>query len=320
MLKFIARRLSSYAVMLFIAISGVYFLASSFLDPRSNYMAMRPKPPAASINASLNYAGVNDHVPLIDRYWSWLQNIVLHWNWGYSPLGEPVNGEVWHRALVSVQLVLTATLLSIVIGVALGVFTATRKYSIFDRTMNLVSSFFLVIPTFVLALLVVLIYLWLSKTTGAHWFAVTGIGDGGALSYIQHLTLPTLVLTLVGYYGFHLTQRTYLLDNVGADYVRTARAKGIPHTTAIRRHALRTSMIPTAYGIAFTIAGMVTGTVFVEQIFAIHGAGLYFIETLSKNDINGAVAVAFLGGVATCAGLLLADIFVAFLDPRIRVS
>lgn len=79
-------------------------------------------------------------------------------------------------------------------------------------------------------------------------------------------------------------------------------------------------MIPTAYGIAFSITGTVTGALFVEQIFAIHGAGLYFIESLSKNDINGSVAVAFLGGVATCAGLLLADIFVAFLDPRIRIS
>lgn len=319
MAKFIIRRLLSYVIMLYIAVSGVYFLASSFLDPRSNYMAMRPKPPKASIDKSLTYANVNGETPLLERYWHWLQGVV-HWDWGYSPLGDPVNNEVWHRALVSVQLVLTATLLSIVIGIALGVFTATRKYSIFDRAANLVSAFFLVIPTFVLALLIVLIYLWLSKTWDAHWFAVTGIGNGHLSSYVQHLTLPTLVLTLVGYYGFHLTQRTYLLDNINADYVRTARAKGVPKTVAIRRHALRTSMIPTAYGVAFTIAGMVTGTVFVEKIFAIHGAGSYFIETLSKNDINGAVAVAFLGGVATCAGLLLADIFVAFLDPRIRVS
>ncbi|MDN5822842.1 MAG: ABC transporter permease [Micrococcaceae bacterium] len=306
--------------MLFLATSGVYFLASWFLDPRSNYMALRPQPPAASINASLDYAGINDQTPIFERYWNWLTDIVLHWNWGYSPVGEPVSGVIWDRAWVSVQLVTISTALAIIVGIAIGVRAAIRKYKAFDHVTNSVSAVFLVMPSFVLALLVVLMYLMLQQRFDLHWFAVTGLGDGTFFSYMQHLFLPTLVLTLVGYVGFHLTQRTYLLDTMNADYVRTARAKGVPQNVAIRRHALRTSMIPTAYGIAFSITGTVTGALFVEQIFAIHGAGLYFIESLSKNDINGSVAVAFLGGVATCAGLLLADIFVAFLDPRIRIS
>ncbi|WP_372698211.1 ABC transporter permease [Arthrobacter sp. JSM 101049] len=320
MLKFIVRRFCSYAVMLFLATSGVYFLASWFLDPRSNYLALRPKPPIESINASLDYANINDQVPLLERYWNWLTDIVLHWNWGYSPVGEPVSEIIWDRAWVSVQLVAISTALAVVIGIAIGVRSAIRKYGVFDHVSNSVSVVFLVMPSFVLALLVVLVYLNLQQRFDLHWFAVTGLGDGSFLGYVQHLFLPTLVLTLIGYVGFHLTQRTYLLDTMNADYVRTARAKGVPRTLAIRRHALRTSMIPTAYGVAFSITGTVTGAVFVEQIFAIHGAGLYFIETLAKNDINGAVSVAFLGGVATCAGLLLADIFVAFLDPRIRIS
>ncbi len=320
MLKFIVGRFVSYAVMLFIATSGVYFLASWFLDPRSNYLAMRPQPPIESINASLDYANINDQTPILERYWNWLTGVVLRWDWGYSPVGEPVSEIIWDRAWVSVQLVTISTVLAVVIGIAVGVRSAIRKYSAFDHTSNSISVLFLVMPSFVLALLVVLIYLELQATFDLHWFAVTGLGDGTFLSYVQHLFLPTLVLTLLGYVGFHLTQRTYLLDTMNADYVRTARAKGIPKNVAIRRHALRTSMIPTAYGIAFSITGTVTGALFVEQIFAINGAGLYFIETLSKNDINGAVSVAFLGGVATCAGLLLADIFVAILDPRIRIS
>lgn len=320
MLKFIVGRLASYVVMLFIATSGVYFLASWFLDPRSNYLAMRPQPPAASINSSLNYANVNDQVPIFERYWNWLTGVVLHWDWGFSPVGEPVSEIIWDRAWVSVQLVTISTVLAVVIGIAVGVRSAIRKYGIFDHVSNSVSVFFLVMPSFVLALLVVLVYLNLQREFDLNWFAVTGLGDGTFLSYVQHLFLPTLVLTLLGYVGFHLTQRTYLLDTMNADYVRTARAKGVPKNIAIRRHALRTSMIPTAYGIAFSITATVTGALFVEQVFAIHGAGLYFIETLTKNDINGAVSVAFLGGVATCTGLLLADIFVAILDPRIRIS
>lgn len=319
MLKFIAKRLTSYAAMLFVSISGVYFLASWFLDPRSNYRAMRPRPPASSINASLDYANINDQEPLIHRYWDWLQGVALHWDWGYSPRGEPVNDVVWQRAAVSLQLVLIATILSVIIGIGLGVITAIRKYGVLDQAANGVSAVLLVVPIFVAALLVRMGYLWLHAHFGVDWFAVTGLGDGSLGDYVTHLALPTLVLTLMMYVTFHLTQRTYLMDTINADYVRTARAKGVPKAKAIRRHALRTSLIPTAFGVALTMTSMVTGALFVEQIYAIHGAGLYFIETLNKNDINGAVAVAFLGGVATCAGLLLADIFVAMLDPRTRI-
>ncbi len=320
MLSFIARRIASYIAMLFIATSGVYFLASAFLDPRSNYLQMRPVPPKSSIDASLTFAGVNDETPLIQRYWSWLEKIVLHWNWGYTPQGEAINSEVWHRGWVSLQLVLPATIITALLGVAVGVYTAIRKYKAADRTWNVVSVFFLVTPTFVLALLLALAYLQTQQKMGVHFLYVTGWGGPGVVNYLKHAALPVLSLVLAGYAGYHFTQRTYLLDTLNADYVRTARAKGLRKNVAIRRHALRPSLIPTAFNIALNVALAVTGAVFIEQIFSIRGAGLYFIQTINQNDINGAVAVAFLGGVATCIGLTLADVLIAMLDPRIRIS
>lgn len=321
MLKFIGRRLLNYAVMLFVATSLAYFLASWFLNPRSNYQQMRPRPPTASINTSLNLANVNDQVPVVERYWRWLHQVLFHWNWGLSPQGESVNGAVAHRALVSGELVTMATILAIVIGVSIGVASAIRQYKIFDRLANAVSVFFLVTPTFVLALLIVLAGIRFNDSIGERWFFVTGLGEGGGLlDYLQHVALPTLALTLAGYVGYHLTQRTYLLDTINADYVRTARAKGVRKGVAIRRHALRTSLIPTAMGVVWSLTSVITGAVFVETIFAINGAGKYFIDTLTKNDINGSVAIASLGGLCTCAGLLLADIVIALLDPRIRIS
>ena len=136
----------------------------------------------------------------------------------------------------------------------------------------------------------------------------------------EHLILPTIVMTIPGMVGYHLTQRTYLLDTMNADYVRTARAKGLTLNAAIRRHALRTSLIPTAVDVAFSIAGVFTGAVITENVFAINGLGMYFTQTIANNDINGAVAVAAFGGVCTLSGALLADIFSAWLDPRIRLS
>lgn len=320
MLSFIGRRLFNYVVMLLAATTLAYFLASSFLNPRSNYLQMRPQPPEASIDASLNFANVNDKVPVLDRYFVWLERVVLHWDWGTSPQGEPVNGAVARRAMVSVKVVLLATVLAALLGISLGVSSAMRQYRAYDRATNAVSMFFLVCPTFVLGLLLVLGGIRFNDAIGARWFYVTGLGTGGFVDYLQHIALPTLTLTLAGYVGYHLTQRAYLLDTINADYVRTARAKGVRKNVAIRRHALRTSLIPTAIGVAWSLASVITGSVFVETIFALDGAGRYFIDSLVKQDINGAVAVAALGGAATCLGLLLADIVVALLDPRIRVS
>jgi peptide/nickel transport system permease protein len=320
LLSFIGRRLLNYVVMLFVATSIAYFLASSFLNPRSNYISMRPRPPEASIDASLDLANVNDKVPVTRRYAVWLERIVVDWDWGRSPKGEPVNAAVAYRAIVSSKVVLGATLLSVVLGVSIGVRAAIRQYGLFDRVSNAISAVFLVCPTFVLGLVLVLGGIRFNNAVGSRWFYVTGVGDGGFVDYLQHVALPTLTLTLIGYVGYHLTQRTYLLDTINADYVRTARAKGVTKGVAIRRHALRTSLIPTAIGVAWSIASVVTGSVFVETIYAIDGAGKYFVDTLAQNDINGAVAIAALGGVATCVGLLLADVVVALLDPRIRIS
>jgi peptide/nickel transport system permease protein len=320
LLSFIGRRLLNYLVMLFAATTLAYFLASSFLNPRSNYVQMRPQPPEASIDTSLDFANVNDKVPVVARYGRWLGQVALHWNWGLSPQGQSVNGAVAHRAFVSAKLVTLSTVLAVLLGVSIGVAAAIRQYRLFDRVSNAVSVFFLICPTFVLALLLVLGGIRFNEAVGARWFFVTGLGDGGVLDYLQHVALPTLTLTLIGYVGYHLTQRTYLLDTMNADYVRTARAKGVPKNVAIRRHALRTSLIPTAIGVVWSLTAVITGSVFVETIFAIDGAGKYFVDALTKNDINGSVAIAAMGGLTTCVGLLLADIVVALLDPRIRVS
>lgn len=323
MTRWILKRLLNYVVTLFIATSIGYFLASAFLNPRANFAMVVPPPPESSINFQLDAANINDRVPVLTRYWNWLRKVVLHWDWGTDPSGGPVNAEIWHRAVISVELVFLGTVLGTVLGIALGVVTAVRKYKLVDRVMtNGVTLFFFVTPTFVLAQVVILAYLYLHRHYGVDGLFVTGLGGPGSGfgDYLRHIALPTVVLTLAGYASYHLTQRTFLLDTINADYVRTARAKGVRKGVAIRRHALRMSFIPSAYGIAFSMTLMVTGVVFVESIFAIDGAGLYFLQTLKNNDINGAVAILFLGAAATCAGLWLADILVAIVDPRTRIA
>ena len=161
-----------------------------------------------------------------------------------------------------------------------------------------------------------------NSATGTRIFFVTGAASPGVSGFfpvlidaLQHLILPTIALILVSYAGIHFLQRSLLLDNINADYVRTARAKGLTKSQAIRRHALRTSLIPVTTQVAFSIPAVFTGAVLTESIFGWNGMGKYFTQTIATNDIHGVVAVAAFGAVMTAIGAVLSDIAVVILDP-----
>ena len=326
-LLYIFKRVVSYAVMIFVATSLTFFMASAFMSPRSNYESKTPRPPQESIEKSLNDANLNDKTPIMERYGTWLNGIFSQWDWGKTPEGSSVNAEISSRIMNSVKLLALSTVLSVVIGVSLGVYTAQRQYQWQDRFWSGVASIFMVIPTVVLAILIVFFAIEINTASGARIFYVTGLssytGDNfllALLDFLQHIFLPTVVLTIITSVGYHLGQRTYLLDEMHADYVRTARAKGLTRKQAIRKHALRASLIPTAVSVAFSIASVFTGAVMTEKIFAIHGMGEYFINCINSNNIYGAVADAAFSGLCTLVGALLADLFAAALDPRIKLS
>ncbi|MGO2063177.1 ABC transporter permease [Leucobacter sp. UCMA 4100] len=183
------------------------------------------------------------------------------------------------------------------------------------------------VPIVVAAFAVVMLGIAINDAAGTRIFFVTGSSSTGVTGFfpvlidtLQHLALPTIALVLVQYASIHFLQRSLLLDNISADYVRTARAKGLTKPQAIRRHALRTSLIPVATQVAFTIPTVFTGAVISEKIFGWNGMGSYFLDTIANNDIHGTVAIAAFGAVLTAIGALLADIAVVILDPRVRVS
>ncbi|WP_394286605.1 ABC transporter permease, partial [Corynebacterium kefirresidentii] len=265
--------------------------------------------------------------PLVQRWWTWLTNILTKWDWGQSPVGEVVNSEISYRIWVSAQLLLLSTILSILIGVAVGVYTASRQYKTGDRIWQGISIIAMNTHVVVASIAVVWGALKINELTGKKIFYVVGSHSLDVEGFFpklmdsaQHLVLPTISLVFISYASYHMTQRTLLLDNLDADYVRTARAKGLTRQQAIRKHALRTSIIPVATSVAFSIPGIFTGAVMTERIFGWNGMGQYFIETISKNDVNGAAAVAAFGAAMTAISAVLADVVVVALDPRVRVS
>ncbi|MDR6868317.1 peptide/nickel transport system permease protein [Microbacterium resistens] len=327
MIKYLLRRLLGWILMIAVAANLTYFLAWSFLDPRSNYVGRRPPLTPDEITAILEPRNLSDSVPLLQRWWTWITDIVLHWNWGVSPVGQSVNEQISYRMWISAELVLGATIIAAVLGIALGVYTASRQYKLGDRIGQATSIITMNINIVVAALGLVLLAIAFNEMVGTRVFYVTGAGGkdiDGFFPYLvdkfQHLTLPTIALVVISYANYHFLQRSLLLDNIKADYVRTARAKGLTKQQAIRKHALRTSLIPVATQLAFNIPAAFTGAILTELIFGWHGMGRYFVDTISKNDVHGVVAFAAFGAVLTAIGAILADVAVVVLDPRVRVS
>jgi peptide/nickel transport system permease protein len=325
--SYVLRRTLNYVVLLFIAVSLSYLLAATALHPRQLYEIINPPLPPESIENSLQEKNLSDQVPLLQRYWTWLTNIILHWDWGQAPKGGSVNAEVSRRMWVSLRLITIGALLGTVIGVALGAWTATRQYKISDRAATVLSLFVLSVPAFVIASALQVWATNVNEATGLRIFEFVGetgqTGDywgAAVVDRIQHLVLPTLALILINGAFFSRIQRNLMLDALGSDFVRTARAKGLRQSKAVMKHALRTSLIPTGTYFAFSIATLFTGATFMEIMFSFHGMGEYGVTTITGQDVNGTVAVVAFSGACVLFGAVLSDIAVAILDPRVRLS
>jgi peptide/nickel transport system permease protein len=324
---YVARRLLNYVVLLFLAVSLTYFLAATQLHPRQLYELVNPPLDPVSIEQNLRSRNLSDQVPLLQRYWTWLQGVVLHWDWGEAPRGGDIGGEVSRRIWVSLRLITLGSLLGTVIGVLLGAWTATRQYKVSDRSATAASLFILSVPSFVIASALQVAATKFNGASGLRVFEFVGeTGTHGTYpgaafaDRLQHLILPTIALTLINAAFFSRIQRNLMLDALGSDFVRTARAKGLRRSKAVMKHALRTALIPTGTYFAFSIATLFTGATFMEILFSFHGMGEYAVSTITQQDVHGTVAVVAFSGACVLVGAILSDVAVAILDPRVRLS
>lgn len=319
MLPYLARRIANYVLLLFLAVSLAYVLASFSLDPINSFPREDPNINWDAIRANLITYNISSELPVWDRYVAWLQSIVTSWDWGVTPRGESVNGIISTRIGVSVRLVFLGAAIGMTGGVALGAWTATRQYTIPDRVVSFLAMVIISTPAMVLAILLQVLAVNINRSAGFQIFEFTGEGSGFA-GRLQHLVLPTLSMSLGGIASYSRYQRNLMLDTLGADYVRTARAKGLIKRAAVTKHALRTALIPMATYFAFALAGLFTGAAITERVYGWHGMGEYSIKAIAEYDINGVAAVVAFSGLCTLTGALLSDVFVALVDPRVRVS
>ncbi|MDF3289487.1 ABC transporter permease [Streptomyces silvisoli] len=322
---YLAKRLGYYAVLLLAAVCLSYLLASLALDPRAYFAGRQPPISPAAVDHHLTVIGVNDHRPLLDRFWHWAGR-AAHGDLGRTIDDTSVNAEFGRRLGVSLRLLLIGTLLGTVLGVLAGAWTAVRQYRLSDRLVTLVSFALLSTPVFLLAVLLKTGAIWFNDTTGTDLIQFTGEQSPGLTGGFEavlkdravHLLLPTISIALFAIAGYSRYQRSTMLDVLGSDYLRTARAKGLRRRSALLRHGLRTALIPMSTYFSYGFLALFTGATFTETIFGWHGMGEWFISSINKNDVNSVVAVNVFAAVVVLLSGFLADLLHAALDPRVR--
>ena len=325
MTRFLARRLVNYIVLLALASFLTFALTSLTFTPLNSLLQRNPRPPQAVIDAKAAELDLDKPVPL--RYAHWVSGAVRG-DFGTTVNGQPVSDELWRRIGVSLRLLVIGSIVGTVIGVLVGAWGAVRQYRMSDRVITALSLLIISTPTFVLAGLLILAALRVNSVLGVQLFEYTGETSPDAVGgtwnqfvdRVQHLVLPTLTLALMAIAGYSRYQRNAMLDALGQDFIRTARAKGLTRRQALFTHGLRTALIPMATLFAYSVAGLVTGAVFVEKIFGWHGMGEWVVQGISTQDTNIVAAITVFSGAVVLLAGLLSDVIYAILDPRVRVT
>jgi peptide/nickel transport system permease protein len=324
MWTYIAKRLLLMAPLL-VGITLVSFLVIHLAPgtPVELQTTMNPKVSLEAQKRLRELYGLDK--PLLTQYWDWLKRLArLDFGRSFSPDRRPVWDKIRERLGVTISLNLLSLLIIMLVAIPIGVVAAVRPRSWFDRGTTLLVFFGFAMPTFWLALLLMMffgVYLdWLPisglTSLGFHQFTLWGkIRDLAA-----HIALPVLVAAFGGLAGMSRYMRGNMLEVIRQDYITTARAKGLPESQVIFKHALRNALLPVITMLGLSVPGLIGGSVIFESIFAIPGMGQLFYGAVMARDYPLVMGELVIGAVLTLVGNLLADVGYALVDPRIRAG
>jgi len=326
MTRYIIRRMVG-AVPLVFGIATVIFVLVSLAPGDPSLLFITPG--ADQTVAEQIRANFGLDQPLHIRYVKWLSS-TLTGDFGYSfshsrPAIDVVREMVPNTLLLSA----CALVVAFLVGIVLGAVQAIRQYSLLDSSLSVILLFFYSMPSFWLALMLILTFSLYARNVWdlPFWLPASGMIDvdhdamsfaGRLLDRGRHLVLPTLSLSLVLTGGVARYMRGSMLEVVSQDYVRTARAKGLPERTVVFKHALRNALLPIVTLGGLLIPVLFSGTVFIETIFAWPGMGRTLVDAIFTRDYSLVMASTFFFAITVVLANLLADVVYAFVDPRIR--
>jgi len=258
--------------------------------------------------------------PLPQQLLSWMVAFFQVWRvdaWGYSFTdGQPVITKIAARVPYTLELMGTSLFLTVIIAIPVGVLGAVRQYSWADKIIMVLATIGYAMPTFWLGLVLKFVFairLDLFPLFGRHTYGDDSIGD-----LVWHLVLPVMTLTIVSVAGWSRYMRSSMLEVLHQDYVRTARAKGLPGSRVLFKHALRNALIPIVTLLGLTIPSLLVGAAVTEAVFAWPGLGGMGVTAVIERDYPAVLAFVMVGGAMVILGNLLADVLYAFVDPRIK--
>ncbi len=320
MWKTILRRVLLMLPQIFI-LSVLAFLIAKMMpgDPFTGLIT--PETDPNTIEALRVKSGFYDPLPV--QYWNWISK-AFRGDFGQSYtykyevtklIGERIGNTVW--------LSLLTLILTYLIALPLGMIAGRYQNSWADKAIVVYTFITYSIPVFVFAL----VLLWLFGYT-LGWFPTRGSVDSdvvsGTLAYyvnkFHHLILPAFTMAILSTTGTIQYLRTGVIDAKSQDYVRTARAKGVPENVVFNRHIFRNSILPIAAFLGYEFTGLIGGSVFIENIFSYPGMGNLFVTSITGRDYSVILALLLLFGTATLLGTLLSDIIMSIVDPRVRVQ
>jgi len=319
MLTYIARRIL-YSIPVLIAST---FLSFTFVSLAGNPVALlraNPRIPPHVIQDTIIQNHLNKSIPV--RYWYWVQDVFTH-KLGKSLLTlQPIWPDITRTLGHTAQVIIISEALAIILGVAIGIFSAVRQYSFFDYTFTSISFLGYAMPTFWLALLLQILFVDIYLKWNVRIFYTSGLNNPHqgtwSLDRLQHIALPVMTLCIISFALYSRYMRATMLDVINMDYVRTARAKGVPEWKVITRHVVRNALIPIVTVAALNVGGLLSGALVTESVFTLDGIGYYFLQKLQSNDLYAVMAYLVVTSVIIIVFNLVADILYGYLDPRIR--
>jgi peptide/nickel transport system permease protein len=320
MLVYLTRRLF-WLVITLLVITAITFVIYFVLPPVSPAVLFAGKEATPQLVATVQHELGLDH-PVWVQYLLFLKHLVFGDQFGWPGLGfsyvnhSSVKSLLAGRVVVTVVLAVGAALLWLAMGITIGVISAIRQRSVWDRLALGFAIFFISAPVFWLGLVLLWVFWYkLGVAAGTGYFPP---GQYGLLTWLDHMILPwfTLALLYAGWYA-RMT-RGAVLDTLRQDYVRTARAKGLGEARILLRHVLRACLTPILTMFGMDLAALVSGTVIVEVVFNLNGVGQWVVQSVTSDDIPSVLAVTVLAALAVMVANLIVDILYAYIDPRVR--
>ena len=319
MLTYIVRRIL-YSIPVLIVSTFLSFTFVSLAGNPTSLLRSNPRFSPLTLHHIMLQQHLNRSIPV--RYWFWVKDIFTH-KLGISlstlqPIWPDIVRTMGHTA----QVIIISEVLALILGVAVGIFSAIKQYSFFDYVFTSISFLGFAMPTFWLALLLQILFVDIYLKWNVRIFYTSGLNSPGqgtwSLDRLQHIALPIMTLCIISFALYSRYMRASMLDVINTDYVRTARAKGLSEWHVIMRHVFRNALIPIVTIAALNFGGLLGGAIVTETVFTLDGIGYYFFQKLGALDLYAVMAYLLITSVAIIVFNLIADILYGFLDPRIR--